>query len=289
MTELILIVDLEATCWPPGSPERPRQSELSEIIELGAVLTEPILRERPEPPPRFERLIRPSQHPTLTPFCEELTGIHSAELTDAPALAQALEELWAWMERESGVQRSEWSLTLASWGAFDRGILKRQAGELGLWLPDWTHVDLKRVFERWCRRHRREGVRFGLRKALDARGLTHEGPAHRALSDALAAWRLWAHIHSPEQLSEPAAALLGLIQEQGLIGPLRWSRSLPRPLDHKASFERAALELLDARFIEALEHGRGYVEGARARLLSPLKAPPPQTPDTAQRAEDQPL
>lgn len=271
MDELILIVDLEATCWPPGSPERARQALDAEIIELGALLTSPLLREVDQPPAQFERLIKPQKHPELTPFCVELTGLTTAQLSNARSLKQALEELWSWIEGESGQPRARWRLSLASWGPFDRGILRRQCAELGLWLPDWSHIDLKRSFERWCRRHRREGARFGLRRALTALELTHEGPAHRALSDAVAAWRLWCHIHSPSQLSALASALLTLILTShggaSSLTPVLWSRALPAPLNHKASFERAAQELLDANLAQALEYGRGYVLSERAQAL----------------------
>jgi len=269
--ELIIIIDLEATCWPPGSPERARQAQEAEIIELGAVLTTPLLLESATPPPRFERLIQPTRHPTLTPFCTELTGITTETLMTAPELGEALGELWGWVEQVSDQARGTWRLTLASWGPFDRGILRRQATELGLWLPEWGYVDIKRSFERWCRRHRREGGRFGLRRALDALSIPQEGPAHRALSDALGAWRLWAHIHSPARLTALATSLLDTLIERHTQAPtptpVLWSKSLPKPLQHKASFERASRELLEANLAHALEHGRGLTLSQRALSL----------------------
>lgn len=275
MQKLLLIIDIEATCWPPGSPERARQAEIAEVIEIGAVLTNTLLLEATQPPPGFETFIKPVHHPQLTPFCEELTGIKSEELLHAKSLSQGLESLWCWIEEQSAIVRSDWQITLASWGSFDRGILKRQAKEHDLWLPAWDHIDIKHCFERWSRRHRREGARFGLRRALDEYQLPHQGPAHRALSDALAAWQLWSYIHSPSQLSPIAFDLLSILIDrlkpsQSQV-PLLWHKKLSVPFqNNKPNFERASIELLDAQLIDVLEHGKGYVLSTRTLELLAL-------------------
>ena len=260
MSSVWIVIDLEATCWAPGTPERARQVTEAEIIELGVALVDPLLAEESEPISTFERLVRPLHHPELSAFCTELTGIQTSDLKDAPSLPEVLEELWVWLEGSLSCPRERWALTLASWGAFDRGILRREAQERGAWLPKWAHVDVKQSFERFCRRHKRAGASYGLRKAMSSFELANEGPAHRALSDALGAWRVLCACQSPQRLTERGALLMSELQRGA---PVTWSRALPSPINHKPTFERASQELLELRLASSLNHGQGLVLGAR--------------------------
>jgi inhibitor of KinA sporulation pathway (predicted exonuclease) len=266
-TALVFVVDLEATCWRPGSEERARQAQETEVIELGVVLTTPALKG--EPLGTFERFVRPTRHPQLTPFCCELTGITQAQVERAEPLPEVLEELWRWVEEQVSASRDAWEVSFASWGPFDRGLLKRQAKELALWLPEWSYIDVKRVFERDCKRKRLPGGAYGLRKAMESLAVTVEGSPHRALSDALGAWRVWQRCADPSRLSPEGAQLLSLLKaytkdpSQGLM----WSRQLSPPLHHKPAFERATRELLELDLALALPHGRGLKLSERASFF----------------------
>jgi 3'-5' exoribonuclease 1 len=73
----LVVVDLEATCWPPADP---RGREDMEIIEIGALLVEtPSL----EPVDEFDSFVRPLRHPTLSDFCKELTSIDQEDIDQA--------------------------------------------------------------------------------------------------------------------------------------------------------------------------------------------------------------
>ena len=69
---MILVIDLEATCCDQGSIP----PEAMEIIELGAVWA----TQQGEVIATLQRFVRPSERPTLTPFCRSLTRIEQASI-----------------------------------------------------------------------------------------------------------------------------------------------------------------------------------------------------------------
>lgn len=106
-----LVIDLEATTDEGGWPV----TEM-EIIEIGATLVDRAGREQDH----FQRFVKPTRRPLLTPFCRELTHITQANI-DA---AQPLNEVWPAFERWLGQHRTRlegW----ASWGDYDRKQLLR--------------------------------------------------------------------------------------------------------------------------------------------------------------------
>lgn len=267
---LWLALDLEGTCWEPGTPERALQSRQTEIIEVGAAALLPF---GGEPLDRFSSVVRPVQHPRLTNFCLNLTGLTQARVDAAPPLPEVLAALWGWCEplRALCPEPSD-PITLITWGGTDAALLTRAAREHGLALPPWQALDAQRAFERWRRRSGRPGSGFGLARALSALEIPREGSAHEALSDALAAWRVLARSLDPRELTPPAQALLRALAARARAGCAHtaWRRELAGELGLKAAFERRSRELVEAGLASVDPKGRGVsltqrgVDAARA-------------------------
>lgn len=166
----ILIIDLEATCWPEGN-----KGKEMEIIEIGAVLC------RME---HFDRkgyslnvvdegawLVRPEINPILTPFCTGLTTITQDMLEkDGMSLATALTELKSLMYNEP---------LFASWGQFDQDLFMRESRRKYLPYPFINYLNLKMLFAK-----RTGKDLMGEDEALHSIGLPFSGTRHRGIDDA---------------------------------------------------------------------------------------------------------
>jgi inhibitor of KinA sporulation pathway (predicted exonuclease) len=161
-----LVVDLEATCDEHHRIPR----EETEIIEIGAVLVD---AESLAPVEEFQTFVRPVRHRTLTPFCIRLTTIRQADVDGAPRFHEALMKLRAMVAGRA--------VRLASWGAYDRDQLARDARRHGIALPFGSaHTNIKDAFVRLAG----EGRGLGTVAALRRVGLRFEGTHHRGIDDA---------------------------------------------------------------------------------------------------------
>ena len=162
-----LVIDLEATTDEGGWPVTDM-----EIIEIGATLVDRKGRELDQ----FQRFVRPSRRPLLTPFCRELTHITQANI-DA---AQPLGEVWPAFERWLGQHHTRlegW----ASWGDYDRRQFERVCKDAGVGYPfGISHLNIKTLF---AIAHGLEHE-IGLDMAYAQLGLTMEGTHHRGVDDA---------------------------------------------------------------------------------------------------------
>lgn len=163
---MLLIVDLEATCWSDRPDLRPEM----EIIEIGAVLVE---REPARPIREFQTTVRPVRRLTLSEFCRGLTEIPQARVDAATPFPEAFASFLRWIGDPAAV-------TPASWGRYDRGQLLQDCGFHGVPYPfGEAHVNLKAEFAAL------RGVRpAGIGRALRSIGLTFEGSPHRGIDDA---------------------------------------------------------------------------------------------------------
>ena len=185
--EQLIIIDLEATCWPPGDIRRPQQAVISEPIELYAVRYD---RHTSQLGESFHTLIQPVQNPTLSDFCTSLTGLTQDRIDMAPKPDEALDAFRRWIQS---------SVCIASWGTSDDRLLRRWWSTYETGQYPWVHYDIKRAFEVCCRAHQRENTPWftqsGLKRitglsqqeALLAVGGSFSGPAHSAQTDTLAA------------------------------------------------------------------------------------------------------
>ncbi|MFG2332556.1 exonuclease domain-containing protein [Streptomyces sp. NPDC048604] len=164
-TELLNVVDVEATCWdgqpPPGA--------VSEIIEIGLTVVDLAAGRRLG---RHRILVRPARS-RVSPFCTELTGLTQEEVDGGVPFADACRLLAA--EHGAGVR--PW----ASWGDYDRNQFTRQCAAAGVRYPfGRVHTNAKAVFTQTYGLRKRPGMA----RALSVAGLPLEGRHHRGEDDA---------------------------------------------------------------------------------------------------------
>jgi inhibitor of KinA sporulation pathway (predicted exonuclease) len=181
-TPFAFVVDLEATC---GDGILSRDVE---IIEFAGILVDS--QWHPVSDGIYERLIRPEKHRLLTRFCMELTGIAQNELDWSERFSDAFPEFLRWLN----LRCSGESVTLASWGEFDRRQLHRQAAENHLPYPfSSTHFNLRMIAARALGLKRNQ--KQGLAVVCEMLGLNFEGTQHRALADGANALAVAQELH----------------------------------------------------------------------------------------------
>ena len=164
--DVILVVDLESTCWegpPPAGQEH-------EIIEIGLCLLDVATLERGE---KRAILVRPARS-TVSPYCTTLTTLTQEELgREGLSLAEACTLL-----REEYRSRTRpW----ASYGEYDRQQLERECRRKGVDYPFGArHLNVKTLFA-LAHALPRE---VPLDEALRLRGFPLEGTHHRGVDDA---------------------------------------------------------------------------------------------------------
>lgn len=164
-SRLLNVIDIEATCWdgqpPPGA--------VSEIIEIGLTVVDPVARERLA---RHRILVRPVRS-SVSAFCTELTGLTRTEVESGLPFADACRLLAA--EHRAGTRA--W----ASWGDYDRKQFTRQCGATGTPYPfGHRHTNAKIPFTATHGLRKRPGMAQALRIA----GLPLEGRHHSGADDA---------------------------------------------------------------------------------------------------------
>ncbi|MEO1435970.1 MAG: 3'-5' exonuclease [Bacteroidota bacterium] len=163
-----IIFDLEATCW-----EHKRASHIQEIIEIGACK----INQYAEMEDTFCEFIKPVHHPTLSPFCKDLTSIRQEDVERAAEYPEVVENFKEWI----GLYDNE-DYLLCSWGYFDRKALAHDCDLHGLDF-DWTdrHISLKHQYPDI------KGLNkpMGLKRAVLTEGFEFEGTHHRGIDDAI--------------------------------------------------------------------------------------------------------
>lgn len=165
---MIVVYDLELTCWAERDPER------MEIIEIGAVsmdLTTGEIRSA------FESFVKPVIIQTLSDYCTNLTGISQDQVDEAYTFPTVYKAFADWLVSQNP------SLTVG-YGKDHFGV-QRECERHGLEMYDLPYMNLKETMQN-------KGLikREGLAKALRKHGLEFEGTRHRALSDASATAKL---------------------------------------------------------------------------------------------------
>jgi len=170
-----IVLDLEATCWQGNDMNR-RQ----EIIELAAFSVNGY-REWND---RFQSFIKPKDHPRLSAYCMELTGITQDQVNKARKFERVFNDFQEWMESHDHPQ------LLCTWGAKDMVIIRDecQAHDFDCsFLP--KAINLK---AQYAVMHQL-GREVGLIKALEYSDIEFEGSHHRAIDDAYNTARLFLH------------------------------------------------------------------------------------------------
>ena len=162
----LVVVDLEATCWP-GNDHPP-----NEIIEIGAVamqLAPPVEADAPE----FQAFIRPHLQPTLSDFCTQLTSIQQTDVDTAAGFADVFAAFSAWIDGLTA------PAVIGSWGRYDHNQLLHDCRLHGLRYPHTRHINLKQSYSRL---HRTRPL--GMKRALKHAGIALDGTHHRGIDDA---------------------------------------------------------------------------------------------------------
>lgn len=163
----LLIVDLEATCFPRG--EEPA-GFVSEIIEIGALVFDTAARRITR---ELQTFVGPALFPALSPYCVQLTGIQQADVDGDLPLEQALSRLTALYTPAVTV--------FSSWGFYDQRQIERECARRGIPYPfAKDHISLKHNHASFY------GLKhpLGMDAALAYHHLPLLGRHHRALDDA---------------------------------------------------------------------------------------------------------
>ncbi|WP_404309800.1 exonuclease domain-containing protein [Neorhodopirellula lusitana] len=163
--DVILVVDLESTCWK-GSPPR---EQTSEIIEIGLCTVDLGTLTRTE---KRSYLVKPVQS-EISDFCTELTTLTPDMFADAGTLADAGKIL----KKEYRSKDRLW----ASWGDYDRRQFERVCKDLSVGYPFGpSHLNVKSLFAAATG----IGHEVGLDGAYKQLGLELKGTHHRSDDDA---------------------------------------------------------------------------------------------------------
>jgi inhibitor of KinA sporulation pathway (predicted exonuclease) len=161
---VILVVDLESTCWEKAPPP----GQVSEIIEIGLCPIDVASLTRLE---KRSILVKPVLS-EVSPFCSELTTLTPDVLENAASLADAA----AALENEYRSRDRLW----ASWGDYDRRQFDRVCELLGVRYPFGpSHLNVKSLFAATVGR-----TETGLGGAFRHLGLRMQGIHHRGDDDA---------------------------------------------------------------------------------------------------------
>jgi inhibitor of KinA sporulation pathway (predicted exonuclease) len=161
----IIIVDVEATCWPGSPPE----GQESEIIEIGVCLLDVASG---QPLEKRSILVKPERS-KVSEFCTELTTLTPKEVNKG----MTFEHACVILEQEYLAKRRIW----ASYGDYDHDLFQRQCERRQVKYPfSNSHINVKTLF---AIMHALP-YEVGMIRALEIMGLELEGTHHRGDDDA---------------------------------------------------------------------------------------------------------
>ena len=165
-TSRILVIDLEATCWAGHTPE----NQTSEIIEIGIC----ILDTSSGCITRNEGILIKPTLSEVSEFCTELTTITPEMLEQqGVSFSIACETLRSMQDNQA--------LTWASYGAYDKNMVKRQCAQMDIRYPlSEDHINVKELFAQQKNLNRK----VGMNGALQILDIPLEGTHHRGVDDA---------------------------------------------------------------------------------------------------------
>ncbi|KAM6165459.1 ERI1 exoribonuclease 2 isoform 2-T2 [Erethizon dorsatum] len=195
--DYVIVIDFESTCWNDG-----RHHNSQEIIEFPAVLLNTSTGEIES---EFHAYVQPQEHPILSEFCTELTGIKQVQVDEGVPLKICLSQFCKWIHKiqqqkkiffTTGVSESSTSevklCAFVTWSDWDLGVCleyecKRKQLLKPVFLNSW--IDLRTTYKLFYRRKPK-----GLSGALQEVGMEFSGREHSGLDDsrntALLAWKM---------------------------------------------------------------------------------------------------
>ena len=171
----ILVIDLEATCWP-GNPPNGQESD---IIEIGLCTLDVATGRRLE---RTSIVVRPERS-TISEYCTNLTTLTQEEVDGGVSFQYACRLLQT--------QYSSKDRLWASFGDYDRRMFERECRTHNVEYPFGKgHINVKSLFAVVQGLDRE----LPLDEAMDFLGFPLEGHHHRGEDDAWNIARILGHI-----------------------------------------------------------------------------------------------
>ena len=165
LLDLLLVVDVEATCWEGETPA----GQESEIIEVGICTLDVATGERRE---KRSLLVKPERS-QVSPFCTQLTTLTQEQVDQGISFAEACTIL----QRDYLSHERVW----ASYGDYDRAQFERQCRARQIEYPFGSrHINVKTLFALVYGLPRE----VGMARALEVAGIALEGTHHRGDDDA---------------------------------------------------------------------------------------------------------
>ncbi|XP_059181763.1 ERI1 exoribonuclease 2 [Centropristis striata] len=184
----LIVIDFESTCW------REKNNYGQEIIEFPAVL---LNTSTGKVESEFHTYVQPQEHPILSEFCTELTGITQMQVEAGIPLQICLSRFSRWLQSlqlEKGVvfpnrqQKSSTAstspklCTFLTWSDWDLGVcLQYECKRKQLHKPEVLNswIDLRSTY-----RHFYDRKPKGLNGALQDLGIQFSGREHSGLDDS---------------------------------------------------------------------------------------------------------
>ncbi|XP_069386844.1 ERI1 exoribonuclease 2 [Paralichthys olivaceus] len=184
----LIVIDFESTCW------REKNHYSPEIIEFPAVL---LNTSSGEVESEFHTYVQPQEHPTLSEFCTELTGITQMQVEAGIPLRICLSRFCRWLQnlqleksvvfpnkqqKCSPTSPSQKLCTFLTWSDWDLGVcLQYECKRKQLSKPDVLNswIDLRSTYRLFYDRKPK-----GLNGALQDLGIKFSGREHSGLDDS---------------------------------------------------------------------------------------------------------
>uniref|UniRef100_A0A3P8SRW0 ERI1 exoribonuclease 2 n=1 Tax=Amphiprion percula TaxID=161767 RepID=A0A3P8SRW0_AMPPE len=184
----LIVIDFESTCW------REKNNYSQEIIEFPAVLLNTATGQVES---EFHTYVQPQEHPILSEFCTELTGITQTQVEAGIPLQICLSRFTRWLQnlqlemevvfsnkqqRCSAPLPSQKLCTFLTWSDWDLGVcLQYECKRKQLHKPDVLNswIDLRSTYRLFYARKPK-----GLNGALQDLGIQFSGREHSGLDDA---------------------------------------------------------------------------------------------------------
>lgn len=167
--DVIIVVDIECTCWDKKTPARLQESE---IVEIGVCI---VCMAKLAPISKESILVQP-QNSAISNFCTNLTTI-TQEIVDKDGMS--FREACSLLRSKYNSNNRLW----ASWGDYDRRQFERQCKKTcynAQYPFGPTHINFKNLFAITMGLSRE----VGMGEALKLLGMDLEGTHHRGVDDA---------------------------------------------------------------------------------------------------------
>lgn len=173
--DIVVIVDIESTCWKNNNAP---DGQISEIIEIGICTLEIANLQIHNKRSIF---VKPIES-TISPFCTELTTI-TPNMIERKGIA--FDSACQRLRDEYHTKNRLW----LSWGNYDHRMFMEQCSRRDIEFPfSENHCNLKGLFANIY------GNRLGMKAALNKIGLDLQGTHHRGDDDAYNIARILAYL-----------------------------------------------------------------------------------------------